>query len=150
MELGLKDRVVLVTGGSRGIGRACAELFAREGAKVALCGRNGEAAEAAARRAIVDDVPERFGSWAGAVQYLILKGIRTNTVEEEMAWIKERQPGIFDVDAAHVPQKFRGAQGVAFDAWLHTLPHAEVLRRLDVLLSEAESCASSPSRTTRR
>jgi len=40
MELGLKDKVVAITGGTDGIGKAAALIFAREGAKVAVCGRD--------------------------------------------------------------------------------------------------------------
>jgi NAD(P)-dependent dehydrogenase (short-subunit alcohol dehydrogenase family) len=40
MDLELKNAVVLVTGGSRGIGLACARGFAAEGARVAIAARN--------------------------------------------------------------------------------------------------------------
>jgi len=40
MDLGLKGKVVAITGGSDGIGRAAALLFAAEGAKVGVCARN--------------------------------------------------------------------------------------------------------------
>ena len=36
MDLGLKDQVAIVTGGSRGIGRAAAEALLREGSKVVI------------------------------------------------------------------------------------------------------------------
>lgn len=46
MDLGLKGKRVIVTGGSKGIGRATALTFAEEGADVAICARGAKALEA--------------------------------------------------------------------------------------------------------
>ena len=42
MNLELKDKVVWITGGSKGIGLACARAFLAEGAKVAITSRSAE------------------------------------------------------------------------------------------------------------
>ncbi len=43
MDLGLRDAAVVVNGGSKGMGRAAAECFAREGARVAVLARGRDA-----------------------------------------------------------------------------------------------------------
>ena len=48
MDLGLKGKIAVITGGSDGIGRATAILLAREGAKVAICARGEEKLNATA------------------------------------------------------------------------------------------------------
>jgi len=45
MELGLKGKAVLVTGGSKGIGRATARAMAAEGARVMICSRSAPGLE---------------------------------------------------------------------------------------------------------
>jgi len=49
MDLGLAGRVAIVTGGSRGIGRAIAKELASEGVDVAICARQRQALDEAAK-----------------------------------------------------------------------------------------------------
>ena len=48
MDLQLKDKVVIVTGGAKGIGAAAGRSFAAEGARVAIAGRSPIEGEALA------------------------------------------------------------------------------------------------------
>jgi NAD(P)-dependent dehydrogenase (short-subunit alcohol dehydrogenase family) len=79
MELSLKGKVVLVTGGSKGIGLACALGFAAEGARIAICSRSrdnidkasaeikeafgvvADLADAVAAERMIDTVEDRLG-----------------------------------------------------------------------------------------
>jgi NAD(P)-dependent dehydrogenase (short-subunit alcohol dehydrogenase family) len=56
MDLGLKDKVAVITGGSVGIGLAVAEALAQEGVHLALCARNEERVQAKAR-----EIAQRWG-----------------------------------------------------------------------------------------
>ena len=47
MDLGLEGKSVVITGASRGIGRATALCFAREGANLAICARGRESLDEA-------------------------------------------------------------------------------------------------------
>ena len=55
MDLGLKGKVAVVAGASRGLGRAIAEGLAVEGARVAMCSRSGEAITGAAAEILRTD-----------------------------------------------------------------------------------------------
>jgi 3-oxoacyl-[acyl-carrier protein] reductase len=56
MDLGLKGRVAIVGGASKGLGRACAEVLAEEGVKVAVCSRT---------RADLDRTAKEIGDGTG-------------------------------------------------------------------------------------
>ena len=56
MDLGLKGLRAVVTGGTKGIGRAAANIFAQEGANVAICARNADEVKAAVKDLIAQGV----------------------------------------------------------------------------------------------
>jgi 3-oxoacyl-[acyl-carrier protein] reductase len=55
MDLGLKDKVVIVAASSQGLGRAAAERFAAEGARLAICSRDDKKI-----RSVAADLHTRF------------------------------------------------------------------------------------------
>lgn len=69
----LKDKVVLIMGATRGIGQACAELFAKEGARVVLTGRDAERGES---------IAEEIRSTNGAAKFLTCDVTEPDSVQE--------------------------------------------------------------------
>ena len=78
MELGIKGKVVLVTGGSKGIGLACALGFAAEGARIAICSRSRENIDKASA-----EITEAFGVVADLVDAVAAERV-IETVEDRL------------------------------------------------------------------
>jgi 3-oxoacyl-[acyl-carrier protein] reductase len=104
MDLGLHGKKAIVTGGTRGIGRAIASLLAAEGCDVAICARHKEA---------VDETVAALGragvkATGGAVDVADLPALRR--------WVGEAAEtlGGLDIFVANVSAL---AQGMDEDAW---------------------------------
>ncbi len=114
MDLGLKGLKALVTGGSKGIGRRAADIFAAEGAHVSICARNKAEVDAtvAAIKATgvsgygeVVDVADKAAleAWIaasatalGGIDILVANVSALAVEDNEEAWRKE-----FEVDMLH-------------------------------------------------
>ena len=105
MDLKLKGRKALVTGGTRGIGRAIVEELAREGCEVAFCARNADQVKSVTQ-AIGKDTNARL--YAGVVD--------VTQPDELKEWIDEcaEELGGIDIVVANVSAL---ASGNTPEAW---------------------------------
>ena len=127
MDLGLKGLNALVTGGSKGIGRRAADIFADEGANVSICARNKAEVDAAvtalAKKGVKSfgqaiDVADKdaLEGWVNASAKelkgvdIVVANVSALAVDEsEEAWKKQ-----FEVDMLHTVRAVNAA-----------LPHLE-------------------------
>jgi 3-oxoacyl-[acyl-carrier protein] reductase len=132
MNLGLEEKVVVITGGAAGIGRATAERFAAEGARVVTWDVTGEPRVDVTKsedvERAVDDVIARYGridvlvNNAGIVRDAQLVKWKNDAVLSTMtdatfdAVINVNLKGVFVCTRAVVPHMIRAGSGVVLNA----------------------------------
>ncbi len=135
MNARLSDKVAIVTGGSRGIGRAIVELFAAEGADVTFFYRGNAAAAAAvvgagktaARRILADQVDIRDSkACAAAVDRVVERCGHIDILVNNAGIIRDNQLAAFDDD--DVQAVLNTNIGGAFNVARAVVPHMIVQR----------------------
>lgn len=112
MELGLRGKVVAVTGGSEGIGRATVMRFVQEGAKVAFCARRPEVLSAYA-----DELRRAGGDVHAVVADASKPGDMERFIDETV-----RHYGRLDIVVNNAGQTGQAAFDTVDDeAWQHDL-----------------------------
>lgn len=132
MELGLEDRVVIVTGGASGIGRATADRFSAEGAKVVVWDVTSQPRIDVTKRDEVeratDDVMKKYGridvlvNNAGILRDALLVKYKDGQVASVMddatfdSVINVNLKGVFVATRAVAPHMIRAGSGVILNA----------------------------------
>ena len=80
----LENKTSIVTGGSSGIGRAVAERFAKEGARVLIVGRK-------------EDALRETAATSDKISYVVGDITKTETIERIMQAVEERFNGQLDI-----------------------------------------------------
>jgi len=85
VSYGLKDKVALITGGSRGIGREIAFMMAAEGARVLICARKQDS---------LDQTVKEFGAKGFEIASFPLHVAKSEQVKPMMETVRERLGGL--------------------------------------------------------
>jgi 3-oxoacyl-[acyl-carrier protein] reductase len=129
----LDGKIVVVTGGSRGIGRACCEAFAEHGATVVVNFVKGEAAA----REVVDGIVKNGGK-AEALGFDVADPKACEAAIEDVV----KRHGRLDVLVANA--------GIAIDGLLLRMKEEDLDRLWQVNVKGALACAKSSIRTMMR
>ncbi len=139
MDLGLNGRVAIVTGASRGIGRATAFALAKEGTRLCLVARGADALAST-----VHDIEKEGGLAYAVVADVTAQDAGRTIVEQAMARFGALDIVIANVGGSSGPRDFASTTGEDWDATyrLSVLPSINLLRAAVPYLAASDAAST--------